>query len=674
MIFDNRNSATLYVSPSIGNDTANGFSPIPTEDGDGPLATLEEAIARVGKMRSEGVLRPMTVALCEDYFLSSPLSLSVSGVTLTSHGTRRRLIGGVRITDWHRAQLNGIDCLCAQLPDELSPDFTDLYAEGRRADAPRYPKKGTLRIKEAEEFLGEHDETPGHLLGSSRYVLVHPEDLAPLSTLDGAMLHYYHFWIDEHTPIESYERESGKLTMAYASRFSVSAHYDGHDASAMHYYLTGVKETFGTAGEWYLDRPSRTVYYIPIIDVTPDTLEAYAPTLTHLCDITADDVRLCNLELFCTRADYASTYYFDDTKKKYLPGTTPYGSDIQSVCWAPGAIRMRSANRSWLYNCYVHFVGPHAVEVGEGCTNTRIERCLIEDAAAGGIKIQGGEAGTPDALRTEHTVVRDNEIRHLGRRYEAGCGVFVAHASYNEIENNEIHDLAYSGISVGFVWGYGENPTFGNLIRGNHIYNVGMGSLSDMGGIYLLGKQSGTVVSQNRIHDVICSTYGAWGLYLDEGSSFVTVEDNVVYRTGKESFHLHYGTHNTVRNNILFGVGGSCFVNERTFPVDAILLEGNILVTDGAPIYGPDYAIETPVTAKNLLFTYGKDAPTLCEHKNGTTYDLDMWQKECRLDLGSIIADPMFVDAEHFDFRLKENSPALKIGFKPLPDSVAMAK
>ncbi len=670
-MFANRNSATLYVSPSTGDDTQNGFSPIQTEGGDGPLASLEAAIARVKKMREEGVLRPMTIALCEDYYLSSPLDLSVSGITLTSFGTRHRVIGGVRITGWRNDTLNGIACLSATLPDGVSADFTDLYAENKRAQAPRYPSEGTLRIKEAEEFLGEHDETPGHLLGSSRYVLVHPEDLAPLSSLEGAMLHYYHFWIDEHTPIESYERESGKLTMAYASRFSVSAHYEGHDASAMHYYLTGVKESFCRAGQWYLDRPTRTVYYIPTDDVNPDTFEAYAPTLTHLCDVTADDVRLYDLELFCTRGDYASTHYFDNTEGKYLPGTTPYGSDIQSVCWAPGAIRMRAASRTWLCDCYVHFVGPHAVEVGEGCRHTRIERCLIEDAAAGGIKIQGGEAGTSDALRTEHTVVRDNEIRCLGRRFEAGCGVFVAHASYNEIENNEIHDLEYSGISVGFVWGYGDSPTFGNLIRGNHIYNIGMGNLSDMGGIYLLGKQSGTVVEENRIHDVICLTYGAWGLYLDEGSSFVTVQNNVVYRTGKESFHLHYGTHNTVRNNVLFGVGGSCFVSERTFPVDAILLEGNILVTDGAPIYGSDYALDTPVTAKNLLYTYGKDAPILCEHQNGTTYGLEKWQEECRLDLGSIVADPLFVDVDNFDFRLRKDSPALKMGFKPLPDAVA---
>lgn len=676
-MFDYRNSSTIYISPSTGDDTlCNGLAPERDAHGNGPFRTLDRALFIIDKMRSCGVDRPLTVALCEDYFLDAPLLLSLPSVTLTSFGERRRLVGGVRLGSWEWGSYNGVRCLVSHLPDGVDAAFvTDLFVNGRRADLTRYPKEGTLRVVNTEEFLGEHDQTVGHLLGSSRYFIANKDDLAAIDDIECATVNYYHFWLDEHSPVESYDPESGKLVMRYASRFSVSGNYaDAHDPSAMRYFLTNVGSTFGGAGEWYLERATGCVYYIPLEGESPESLEAFVPTLSHLCRITGEDVRLVNLELTCTASEYASTYGFDTALGKYVPGEISYGSDIQAVAWAPGAVRFSGSLRSGMYDCYLHGVGIHGVEVGKGSRHTRIERCLIEDICAGGVKIIGGEHGSDESERTECTVVRDCEIRFVGRRYEAGCGVCIVDASYNEIEGNEIHDMDYSGISVGFVWGYVPNPTYGNIIRRNHIYNIGMGNLSDMGGIYLLGRQRGTVVSENRIHDVTCSTYGAWGLYLDEGASYMTVEKNVVYRTGKECFHLHYGSHNTVKNNILFGVGGSCFVSERDNLHDALLLEGNILVTDGAPIYGPELALSTVAMRRNLLYDTSKASPMLVEHKCGASYDLEGFSHVHHNDCGSIVADPLFVDLEGFDFTLREGSPAFALGFEPLPDAVAKPK
>ena len=116
-------------------------------------------------------------------------------------------------------------------------------------------------------------------------------------------------------------------------------------------------------------------------------------------------------------------------------------------------------------------------------------------------------------------------------------------------------------------------------------YHFHMHQYFDMGGIYLLGKQRGTLIADNRIHDVVSRDYGAWGIYLDEGSSYVTVEKNAVYNTQNECFHIHYGTGNVVRNNVFYGVSAPCVYTSRHELHDQIQFERNIFVTNGSQIY-----------------------------------------------------------------------------------------
>lgn len=662
-----QNFSVLYVSATLGNDRYyNGLSFSPDNFGNGPFATLKKAFEAVRELRRTGVARPLTIALMEDTFLPAPIAVEREhyAVTLTSFGVRRRLIGGVAVTGWKRDVFQGVSCFSAVLPpkkDGTRWEFTDLFVNGKRADLTRYPKTGTLDALDTENNLSTYFD-------SSKWFVAKKEDLAGVEGLSDAIVNFYQYWVDAHTPIESYDPETGKLIMEYASRMSMHTVYGkGENAGAFHYYLTNVPGTFGEKNQWYLDRHAGIVYYIPEDEcVVPDAIEVYAPVIPHFFTISTEDFHISNLELMCTCGDYASRVDYDHTTEEFCPNEeAAYASDAQSVCWAPGSVIFENAARSSISDCYIHDVGIHGVEIKTGCHGIRVERNHIEDVCAGGIKIYGGAAGHAPETMTTGCILRDNIITRCGRRYAAGCGILVAHSGENEISGNHISHMDYSGISVGWVWGYAPSSTYGNRICNNHIHHVGQGKLADLGGIYLLGRQQGTIVSGNRIHDIQCFNYGGWGIYLDEGSSYVRIENNVVYNTQSESIFLHGGHDNVARNNI-FAFGSSCILANSTHVHSGLLVEHNILVTNQNPVYQKSMVLHTVASSHNLVYDVSDKAPVWKEDAGRSICSLEEWNVKYGKDIDSVIADPLFRDLSAFDFTLLPNSPALQIGFSPI--------
>ena len=629
-----QNHAILFVSQTLGDDSATGYLPADDGRGNGPLKTMEAALERIRALRREEHFAPMTVALTEDYFLQAPIDIrDTDAVTVTSYGARRRVIGGARIAGWRHGEFNGSPCLCATLPDGVPADVTDLFVNGERAHATRFPKGRNLKIRDAENALRGPHQHGEYFWNSSRWFLVDPADLAEAKNIENALINYDHYWVDEHSPIESYDPKTGMLVMTCHSRFSISVSYDENPQSAPLYYLTNVPNTFGEANEWYLDRATRTVYYVPRgKEITPDTIEAFVPLTDRLFCISGKDVYLENLELTCTRGDYLSTAQHPIN----VPPARFYASDVQSVHGAPGAILFTDATRCGMLSCSLHGVGIYAVDLRQRCDRIRIEGNHIYDVAAGGIRIAGGKLEEDPSYIVSHCAIQKNHIHACGKRYLAGCGILLMDASDCDICENEIHDLEYSGISAGWVWGYTDSKTYGCRIHKNHIYDIGKGNLSDMGGIYLLGKQPGTVVSENVIHDVRCHNYGAWGIYLDEGSSFITVKDNLIYRTQSECFHLHYGSHNTVKNNVFLGNAGSCVRISREESHPQVRFEDNLFVTDGVPIYGRLLLPPKNLTTdRNLLWDRKNAAPVLWASSAGERTSLATWQRELENDVHS---------------------------------------
>ena len=185
-----------------------------------------------------------------------------------------------------------------------------------------------------------------------------------------------------------------------------------------------------------------------------------------------------------------------------------------------------------------------------------------------------------------------------------------------------------------------------------------------MGGIYTLGVSPGTRLCHNVIHDVLCYSYGGWGLYTDEGSTGILMEDNIVYRVTDGAFHQHYGKENILRNNVL-ALSATAGQIRRSRPEKHVsfVLERNIIYSRGVPMLAGNWSDGGFQLDDNCYWdASGREA------KFPGNLSLPQWQAKGQ-DAHSIVADPKFVGAAEYDFRLRPDSPALKLGFHPIDAS-----
>jgi len=646
-----------------------------TVGGEGPFAfpSIGAALEYVRELRRIGVAQPIAIRLTDDtYTLKSTLRIDsgITGVTIEPAGGKRvTILGGVEITGFEWDTYNGAKCLSAPLPDVCKAEdgganFTDFYVNGARASFTRYPAEGYFYAEDVENHEGQ-------LFSGSKWFIAAEGDIRDFKNIGRAQISFCHYWIDEHTPLESYDPETRRVTFKYRSRFNI----DGgkNTSSGLEYCMENIGEMFANPNEWYADEGK--VYYIPRDEsITPETIRAFAPTIHKLVDVqgTPDNpvrnIRFRDIDFAVTRGEYGSLG--NGNVSSSGSDTIYYASDAQAVSNADGSVTFKYAANCSLESCTLKNFGVHGIVIDLGCKNIRVDSCDLYDGGAGGVKIIGGGVGSPETDHTHDNVVDNCTILHCGKRYFAACGVLLIHTYNNTVSHNEIGHLYYTGVSVGWIWGYSPNISRDNLITKNHIHHLGGGLLSDMGGVYLLGMQPGTVVSNNIIHDVKSKHYGGWALYTDEGSSFMTLENNICYNTSDNSYHQHYGSMNTVRNNIFAFSDGQMLRVSRTEPHLSIIFEGNIVYSAGVPMYDisrQQIGQKTVSACRNLYFDCTKDAPVMRDFgENKLTLD-DF--KAAGLEDGSIIADPLFKDAANYDFTLAENSPAAQIGFKPIDTS-----
>lgn len=656
----------FYVAPT-GNDAWSGRRPAP-EAGktDGPFATIARARDAVRQLKTaEGGLRqPVTVFIrSSTYFLREPITLtpgdSGTGRCPITYGAYRdeRVVfsGGRRITGWEPATVAGKRLWAASIPEvrEGRWYFQELWVNGQRRFRTRYPHVGYLRVEAMPQAASQNAWQEGQT-----GFAFHPGDLNARLAAGGAEVVVMNRWVESHLPITSVDAAQRQVTFAKRSVF----HLDPGDL----YYVDNAMEALGAPGQWYLDRQAGMLYYTPMPGENVRRAEVIAPVLAQLMRFEGKPAAGQFVEHLIFRGlTFAHTEWWFPERAAAPPSPPAVGGFAQADIGVPGAIHGDGVRDCAFEGCTVAHIGNYAIELARGCRQNQITGSDLFDLGAGGIKIGETTTRGDEAEQTYGNTVSNCRIHDGGRIFHSAVGLWIGQSYDNRIVRNILHDFYYTGFSVGWTWGYGPSLARRNLIEQNRVHHIGIRSdgdgpiLSDMGAIYTLGVQPGTVIRGNIFHDIAGFRYGGWGIYFDEGSSDILAENNIVYRTTHGGFHQHYGRENIVRNNI-FALGRDAQIQRtRPEPHLSFTFERNIVYWREGKLLNGSFSDSHFAFDRNLYWHEGDGDIRFA----GMSWD--EWRAK-GMDPHSLIADPKFVARDKGDFRLQPGSPALKLGFVPI--------
>lgn len=615
------NVGVLYVSQKTGHTNYTGLHYVNDAMLSGPLPSIEEALIKVAQMRRAGYMQPVSIKLLdEEYCFEKTLEIgmkdinlsafpidcaAISDITIEPFQKDKVVFSGARkLTGFKDDVFNGHQCWSIELDDVKKGkwDFTDLYVNNIPAKRTRYPQEGVLYPESVDERKDCFD-----MFFSAQWFIAKENDIPDgFKSINNAKIKFCHYWVEEQLDVAEYDFSTRKCTFVGKTAMAISEKCN--EPMTMAYYIENLAEAFGQEGDFYLDKTNGILYYKPRKGENKEETVIYAPMIKTIVSLDGGNdglkrVFFKNIKFAYTKGDY----YPVNEKNEII------GSDPQCVCGLHGAIEVKNSQYCGWDDCEFFAIGGHGVKIKEGCHHIEINNCLIQDLGGGAIAINGGELEMPQEAWTHDIKVCNCEITRLGQRYICACGILLQHGYDCEFSNNTIHDLYYSGICLGWVWGYKPSITRGNKVYKNHIYDLGKGILSDMGGVYTLGRQDGTVVSHNVIHDIQSRDYGGWALYADEGSQNIVFENNICYNVSENCFHLHYGRMNVVCNNVFAEAGHSLIKITHKEAQTGVISYNNVFISNGKPVYFGCTPLNFS-TDNNLIIT---DEPNPIMYKMG---------------------------------------------------------
>jgi Right handed beta helix region len=300
-------------------------------------------------------------------------------------------------------------------------------------------------------------------------------------------------------------------------------------AGTPHWYENAY-EFLDAEGEFYLNTKTGTLYYkLRAQDKNPT--EVIVPVVETLFEIrgSSPDERTHDL-LF-----EGITFQYSNWTKQNTHGYQV----MQSATWyckpnnffdteapIPAAVQLANASKVEIRSCTVRHTGAHGIAaIKDVVSNCSISGNLVADTAAGGIYLL-----LNDEKSTGNRVV-DNTVESIGMCHSDSCGILAARTPDLAFLHNEIRNVRYTGISTGWSWDDKDTAAKNHDVGYNLIHKP-MGLHDDGGGIYTLGKIPGMKIHHNYIHNIprskISGSFPMAGIYLDNGSCFKMVQDNVI--------------------------------------------------------------------------------------------------------------------------------------------------
>ena len=433
-------------------------------------------------------------------------------------------------------------------------------------------------------------------------------------------------------------------------------------------YMENAYELLNQPGEWYLNRaafsnrPANTLYYIPRPGEDMSTATVEVPVVEKLVDFTGTlDTPVHNIRFEGINFSLSNYVRPSEVGHCYWQANVAIEDFDTPYYLTPASVELSAAKNIWFERCVFTQLGGAAVNMVYGSQNNTISGCRLTDIA--GTAIQIGHPVNDDHPSDDRAILKDNSITNnyisdAATDYKGGVGILVAYTDGTTISHNEICNLPYSAISMGWGWGDvddPENPTpaQNNIIKYNYIHDY-VNHMADGGGVYTLGSQPNSEVSYNYMTDQNANDAT---IYCDQGTAGITYQNNVFRNTyswqrnsGSLSHDLLFiGNYtDTSHKEVYYHDGmdetGTVVVSNENWPQAARDIMNNAGISPWYKDIIPDqisdinvfnmlyYASKTPFTPKNdydgnIGYEFTVGTTPLCVTKLGRPVDLETMQR-----------------------------------------------
>lgn len=557
-------AVSLFVSPN-GNDANPGTQ-------EKPFATLQQALRAAREIRrlnqlpkNENItitMRGGTYQLAEPVFIR-PEDSGISALTIITAqpGETPVLSGGIELTGWTKAKGN-IEGLpknangnvwvtdAPMVGDELI-NFRQLWVNEKKA-----VRANTMRGDSMMRILSWDKKNESCWIPKPK--------TGDLTQVKGMEMLIHQMWAIAILRVKSYELsgDSVKLTFRQPESRIQSEHpwpapFISKKTGNSAFYLTNAIQFLDEPGEWYLDKIAHKLYYWPRQGEDLATANVVVPVLENLVKIegTAEShvsgIKFEGISFMYAAwlrpsqqgiVPHQAGMYMLDAYKLKIPGT-PDKKALENQAWVgrpESAVKLSYTKQVVFNKCRFLHVASTGLDMMKATHESLVSGCLFQDIGGNGIldgvfSDEATEVHLPYNPRNEDDVsssdrISNNLITEVANE-DWGCvGIGAGYVKGIDISHNEVCDVSYTGISVGWGWTKTINAMRDNHIVANKVTRYAK-HMYDVAAIYTLSAQPGTVIEQNYVDSIYKAPYAHdpnhwFYLYCDEGSSYITVKDN----------------------------------------------------------------------------------------------------------------------------------------------------
>lgn len=542
---------TLFLAVRLAADVERIYHVAPAPHGDdahdgtadAPFATIDRARQAVRRELATGTQSGDIVVeiAAGTYELAAPIRFAPEDSGRNGHtvvyraasGAEVILNGGRRVTGWQRDGANG--GFSATTGKDV--DFRQLWIDGRRAIRARTPNAGRM-LKLASEKQADGFDLPREVFSG---ITVRPNEVEV-----SVLIAWMHKRLRLARIADTEHADVVRAVIAEPEWDGVTKQPQGDRVYlGRNYWLENAPEFLDAPGEFYLDRTTGVLRYLPRDDEDVASAEIVRPELESLVvlegrlDAPVQHLRFEGLTFAYTGWTRPNRVGFVDVQANSLVPADPAAAvdaqyrHNQRKDRVPAAFQAFTADRITIRGCRFARLGGTGVMFTHGGDDNVIEGNSFFDVAAGGIEF-GEDAARPHSPRLfpRRNRIANNFLAHIGEDYFGSVAILGYYTDSSVITHNEIVNVPYTGISHGWGWGMPAAPaeSRANTITHNLVSNY-MRRLDDGGGIYTTDALPGSVIAHNVVAHMRppdAHTKAGGALYLDQFTSGMHVHHNVV--------------------------------------------------------------------------------------------------------------------------------------------------